>query len=211
MIQKMKLILAKGLKIVLNPPALRNCRIDKTSSVCPRSELTNVQMGKYSYVGGYGFLFNVKIGNYCSIAERCCIGGAAHPLHRVSSSPVFQEGKNVLNKNFENFPDIVNPDTIIDNDVWIGMGCYIKAGVTIHTGAVVGMGSVVTKDVPPYEIWAGNPAKKIGERFDDAVKEKLLNTEWWNWEDQKVAEMSKYFDDVDRLFTELDERNEGSV
>ena len=209
MIQKVKLILAKGLKIILNPPALRNCMIDKTSKVCPRSELTNVTMGKYSYIGGYSFLYNVKIENYCSIAERCCIGGAAHPIHRVSSSPVFHEGKNVLKKNFAEFPGIVNPDTIIENDVWIGMGCYIKAGVKIYTGAVVGMGSVVTKDIPPYEIWAGNPAKKIGERFDDTVKEKLLKSEWWNWEEKKVAEMSLDFDDIDSFFDKLDERNEG--
>lgn len=209
MIHKVKLVLAKGLKIILNPPALRNCKIDKKSRVCPRSELTNVSMGKYSYIGGYSFLFNVRIGNYCSIAERCCIGGAAHPIHRVSSSPVFHEGRNVLKKNFADFPEIENQETVIENDVWIGMGCYIKAGVTIHTGAVVGMGSVVTKTIPPYEIWAGNPAKKIGERFDDSVKEKMLKSEWWKWEDKKVEEMSQYFDNTERLFNELEKSNKG--
>ena len=204
MLEKIKLVLAKGLKILLNPPALRNCKIDKTSRVCPRSELTNVKMGKYSYVGGYGFLFNVEIGNYCSIAERCCIGGATHPIYRVSSSPVFHAGKNVLNKNFQNFPEIINLWTKIENDVWIGMGCYIKAGVTIHTGAVVGMGSVVTKDIPPYEIWAGNPAKKIGERFDETTKAQLLQSEWWSWNDRKTEDMSQYFDNVERLFGKLE-------
>ena len=205
MIKKIKLVLAKGMKIVLNPPALRDCKIDKTSKVCPRCELTNVQMGRYSYICGYSFLFNVRIGSFCSIAERCCIGGAAHPIYRVSSSPVFHEGKNVFKKHFAEFPEIENPETIIEDDVWIGMGCYIKSGVIIHTGAVIGMGSVVTKDVPPYEIWAGNPAKKIGDRFDDVLKEELIKSEWWNWDDLKIKKFAPYFNDIEK-FLEFVER-----
>ena len=115
-------------------------------------------------------------------------------MNRVSSSPVFHEGKNVMEKNFATFPIKKTPVTIIENDVWIGMGCYVKAGVTIHNGAVVGMGSVVTHDIPAYEIWAGNPAKKIRSRFDEQTNRELLQTAWWDWSDEKIAKSSYLFE-----------------
>lgn len=69
-------------------------------------------------------------------------------------------------------------------------------GVTIGDGAVIGAGSIVTKDVGPYEIWAGNPAKLIRKRFDDETIKKLLKTQWWNWNDARLEEMGSYFMDV---------------
>lgn len=192
-----KLLFAKGLKKILNPPALRNCHIDSTARICPKSELNTVTMGKYSYVGNDCFMGNVEIGAFCSIADRVCIGGAGHPIERVSSSPVFHEGDNVLGVNFQSFSYEHTPKTTIENDVWIGLGSIVKAGVTIHNGAVVGAGSVVTHDIPAYEIWAGNPARKIRDRFDKVIVEKIEKTEWWSKSDGEIKEMSKQFGDVD--------------
>jgi len=192
-----KLLFAKGLKKILNPPALRNCRIDSTARVCAKSELNTVTMGKYSYVGNDCFMGNVEIGAFCSIADRVCIGGAGHPIERVSSSPIFHEGDNVLGVNFQSFSYEHTPKTTIENDVWIGLGSIVKAGVTIHNGAVVGAGSVVTHDIPAYEIWAGNPARKIRDRFDKVIAEKIEKSEWWNKSDGEIKEISKQFDDVD--------------
>lgn len=194
--EKIGFYIAKFLKIVLNPPAIRNSKIDKTSKVCSASELSNVSIDRYSYVGNRCFISNTKIGSFCSIADRCCIGGASHPIDRVSSSPVFHEGNNVLKRNFAEFPKIKTPKTFIGNDVWIGMGCYIKAGVEIGNGAVLGMGSVLTKDIPPYEIWAGNPAKKIRDRFDKQTSEKIQHTKWWNYDDITLKNKSKFFKDA---------------
>ena len=191
-----KLVFAKGLKRLLQPPALRDCTIDKTAKVCAKSELNSVSMDKYSYIGNDCFMVNVDIGAFSSIADRVCIGGASHPIERVSSSPVFHEGDNVLGKNFQSFPYKHTAKTIIENDVWIGFGSIIKAGVTIHNGAVVGAGSVVTHDVPAYEIWAGNPAKKIRDRFDKETAAKLEKTEWWDKSDDEIEELSKQFDDI---------------
>ena len=191
-----KLLFAKGLKIILNPPALRDCRIDPTARVCSKSELNKVKLGKYSYMGNDCFMGNVEIGAFCSIADRVCIGGAGHPIERVSSSPVFHEGNNVLGMNFQSFSYRHTEKTTIENDVWIGIGTIIKSGVTIHNGAVVGAGSVVTHDVPAYEIWAGNPAKKIRDRFDKETAEKIEKTEWWIRSDEEIKELSKQFDDV---------------
>lgn len=191
-----KFLFAKGMKKILNPPALRSCHIDSTARVCAKSELNSVTIGKYSYVGNDCFMGNVEIGAFCSVADRVCIGGAGHPIERVSSSPVFHERSNVLGVNFQTFTYEHTPKTTIGNDVWIGIGSIIKAGVTIHNGAVVGAGSVVTHDVPAYEIWAGNPAKKIRDRFDKDIAEKIEETEWWSKTDEEIKELSKLFDDV---------------
>jgi acetyltransferase-like isoleucine patch superfamily enzyme len=203
----LKLLIAKGLKIILNPPALRKCKISKTSRICARSELTNVTLGRYSYIGNQCFIVNTEIGNYCSIADKCSIGGAEHPIDRVSSSPVFHEGNNVMKKNFAEFPAINTSRTIIENDVWIGMGCYIKSGVKIHNGAVIGMGSVVTHDIPAYEIWAGNPARKIKDRLSGQMAEQLAATEWWNWSDEEIQKYAISFDNVEKFLCQLEEKS----
>lgn len=162
--EKMSFYVAKGLRATLQRPAIRSSVIDKSSRVCSGSQLSRVEMNRYSYIGHDCFLNNVKIGAFCSIADGCKIGGAAHQMKYVSTSPVFVAGKNIMNANFSEHKDAESKQTIIDNDVWLGMDCHIKAGVHIHTGAVIGMGSVVTKDVPPYEIWGGTgwaDSKKI--------------------------------------------------
>ncbi len=188
-----RLLFAKALKVLLNPPALRQCEISKKAKVCSRSELTNVRLDDFSYIGNQCFMVDVSIGKYCSIADRCCIGGVAHPIERVSTSPVFQKGRNVLNTNFAFFDRPKDEVTIIENDVWIGMGAYIKGGITIHNGAVVGMGSVVTLDIPPYEICAGNPARFIKKRFDDDIIQMLMSSAWWNWPDEKICQYGDSF------------------
>ena len=191
-----KLLLAKGMKRMLNPPALRSCIVDPTSRVCSKSELTSVSIDRYTYVGNDCFMVNVSIGAFCSIADRVCIGGAGHPIERVSSSPVFHEGKNILSVNFQNFPYKHTPKTMIENDVWIGMGAIIKAGVSIHNGAVIGSGSIVTHDVPPYAIVGGNPARIIRYRFDENTSQALENIKWWEWDFEKIRKESYLFDDV---------------
>lgn len=201
---KLKYFVAKGMKVLLNPPALNRCRVDKTSKVCARSELTGSQIGRYSYIGYQCFIVNTDIGSFCSIADRCSIGGARHPIEFVSTSPVFHVGKNILKKNFSNHSLISTPRTTIENDVWIGQGAFIKAGIKISTGAVIGMGAVVTHDVEPYEIWAGNPAKMIRKRFDDSQIEKLLASKWWEMDESKLKEYAQYFDSPKQFVQQLE-------
>ena len=205
MMKSMKFLIAKGLKKLLNPPALRNCKINSTARVCAKSELNNVMMGKYSYIGNDCFLVEVEIGSFCSIADRCCIGGATHPMERVSTSPVFHEGKNVLRKNYTTLPMIPTKTTVIGNDVWIGIGVTIKSGVTIHDGAVVGAGSVVTHDIPAYEIWAGNPAKCIRKRFSEEIISELQKIKWYDWPNDKIEKYALYFEKPELLIEKLRE------
>lgn len=168
-------------------PAIKNCELAKKSHICPGTHLVNVQLGRYSYIGNYSTVLNCKIGNFCSIADNCTIGAMGHPIDWVSTSPVFYSGKNCLKTNFTDLEYDPANQTVIENDVWIGNGCNIKAGVKIDNGAIIGMGSVLTKDVGPYEIWAGNPAKFIRKRFDDETIEKLLESKWWNRTDAEIT------------------------
>jgi hypothetical protein len=88
-------------------------------------------------------------------------------------------------------------------DVWIGQNVIIRQGVTIGTGSIVGMGSVVTKDIKPYEIVAGCPAKTIRNRFDDRTIMKLLKSKWWEFNDEKLVQYAKYFTNTDEFLTEI--------
>lgn len=188
-------------------PAIRNSEINKTSKVCSGSHIVNVTMGKYSYIGNFCTIINVRIGSFCSIADNCIIGGASHPLDWVSTSPVFHKGKNVMNKNFSAHDYITTRETEIGNDVWIGSSSLIRGGVKISDGAVIGMGSVVTKDVGAYEIWAGNPARMIRKRFNEGIIKDLNNIKWWELSDKEIYKISKSFNNIDKY---IDKINKGS-
>lgn len=200
---KIRYIYAKILKKLLHPIALNNCTIDKTVKICAKTELTNCSVEKNSYIGYQCFMVNTQIGKFCSIADRCSIGGGKHPMEFVSTSPVFHEGKNILKTNYSFHAIEDTPITVIENDVWIGQGVFIKAGVTIATGAVIGMGSVVTKDIPAYQVWAGNPAHKIRDRFNSEIKEQLLNSYWWEWNDNKLSNYAKYFNEPELFIKKI--------
>jgi acetyltransferase-like isoleucine patch superfamily enzyme len=124
-------------------------------------------------------------------------------MHFVSTSSVFLSHKDSIKTKFsdhEYYPKVV---TNIGSDVWIGDGVYVKAGVTIGHGAVIGMGAVVTKDVPPYAVFAGNPAKLIRYRFDQSVIEKLLEIAWWDFSDKKIKKYAHLFKNPDAFIKEV--------
>ena len=186
------------------PSAIKNTKIHKTAKVGNGAQLVGCTMGRYSYLYGTSAV-NTRIGAFCSIAAGSSIGGGSHPTDWVSSSPVFYRGKNVLRTNFSQNKYEEFKETVIGNDVWIGSKCLIKGGVTIGTGAVIGMGSVVTKDVPPYEIWAGNPARCIRKRFDDETIEALLDSKWWELPDDTLAACGDLFREPQKLLEYLKE------
>lgn len=118
-------------------------------------------MDRYSFCGYNCEMINVEIGSFCSIANGVVIGGEMHPLEWISTSPVFYEGRDSIDMKFSEHKRKKGLKTIIGHDVWIGQNSLIKQGIKIGNGAVIGMGSVVTKDVAPYSIVAGNPTKLI--------------------------------------------------
>jgi acetyltransferase-like isoleucine patch superfamily enzyme len=184
--------------------------LNKFSDLKPYSVLfdnvsfINSRLGAYSYVQSASSIFNAEIGKFCSIASEVRIGLANHPIHMVSCSPIFYDNKQPLPKfmtDKQTFSQLI-PRTIIESDVWIGHGVIIKAGVTIGIGSIIGAGSVVTKDVPPYTIAAGNPCKKIRTRFKEGIIKRLINSKWWELEDEELKLITPFFTDPELFLQE---------
>ena len=128
----------------------------------------------------------VRIGAYCSISEGVQIFlGGEHRVDWTTTYPfsVFWP----YARHIEGHPRI-RGDVLIGNDVWLGADSMIMSGVTVGHGAVVGAGAVVTKDVPPYSVCVGNPAKVARTRFPDDVVRRLLELRWWDWPEDKIEQ-----------------------
>lgn len=198
----LKYYLSKISKKIILLPAIKNSIIDKTSKVCSASNIIKCNIKKYSYIGNYSTVVETDIGSFCSIADNCIIGGAMHPIDWVSTSPVFYNSKNIMNKNFVKHEFNAFHRTVIGNDVWIGNNCLIKSGVIIGDGAIIGMGSTVTKNVESYTIVAGNPAKLIRKRFNDEDIVKLLKIKWWEYNDKEIKEISLKMNNIKLFLSE---------
>jgi virginiamycin A acetyltransferase len=163
----------------------------------------NIIVGNYTYYDDFenveNFEKNVKylfdfvgdkllIGKFCMIASdvKFIMNGANHLTDAISTYPfaVFGNGwENAMDD--KNYPK--KGDITIGNDVWIGYHATIMAGVTIGDGAIIATNATVTKDVAPYTIVGGNPAKEIKKRFSENVIAKLLDLKWWNWDIEKIT------------------------
>ena len=177
----------------LVPTAIKGSKIDKKAHISAGNTILYSEIGRYSYTSYDTQILYATIGKFCSIGSDCKIGGAGHPMHLISTSPTFYSRKNVFHKKFAEHVYEPYIRTYIGNDVWIGQNVLVKSGVSIGDGAVIGMGSVVTKNVGPYEVWAGNPAKFIRYRFDEEVRDVLTAIEWWKFDDEKLNEFMQKF------------------
>ena len=167
-----------------------NAIVDKTAYIYRGVKAKESKIGAYSYVAANTDIENAEIGKFCSIADNCRIGMSGHPLQYISTSPIFTEKRNALQqcwieKDFFEHKSL-DERVIIGNDVWIGSHVLIKGGVHIGNGACVAAGAVVVKDVPPYAIVCDVPAKVIRYRFSPEVIGKLLELEWWNFDESKL-------------------------
>ena len=133
----------------------------------------------------------LKIGKFCSVAcgAKFLFTSANHTMKSLSTYPfpIFFEEWGLDGKDISNAWDN-RGDIVIGNDVWIGYEAVILSGVTIGDGAIIGTRAVVTKDVPPYTIVGGVPAKPIRKRFDEQTIEKLEKIGWWNWSEEQIRQ-----------------------
>lgn len=178
----------------------RNCRFEGNNYVA--GELSGCEFGYGSYVHENSVLKNVKVGRFCAIGANVNIRLFEHPTHMVSISPCFYRKKHIL-KTFvnENYYEDLKGDengysVTIGNDVWIGNGASVKSGIRIGDGAVIGAGAMVTKDVEPYAIVGGVPARIIRYRFPKEQIEALLRIKWWEKDYDWLENNGKYFTDI---------------
>lgn len=169
-------------------------------------KLTNVKILKRANIGAFTYISNnsvinnvARIGRYCSIASNVVLWNRTHSLESLSTNPMFCNTNSVWTYPFTKYDESLDwfasmkegnqskktfkhhSDIQIGNDVWIGNGAKVLYGVHVGDGAVIGAGAVVTKDVPPYAIVGGVPAKIIRFRFDENLINQLLSIKWWNY------------------------------
>ncbi|MGN1215928.1 MAG: CatB-related O-acetyltransferase [Candidatus Cryptobacteroides sp.] len=167
--------------------------LGKHTAILDGTYFNHSTLGDYSYVGRNCCILNATIGNYCSIADNVTIGPGRHPLDRFSTSPVFYNDGNYLgifakthSAPFEDYAPVS-----VGNDVWIGVGVTILDGVTVGNGAVLAAGAVVTRDVPPYAIVGGVPARVIGQRNPQVNPEILAESEWWKSAPEEAVKIAE--------------------
>ncbi len=144
-------------------------------------------VGARSYVNDGGYVRcegpGVFVGRFCSIGRRVTLGAGAHRIHGLSSSPAL---RGVRARSYTREESSVirgvrsNGPLVIESDVWIGDGAVVMPGITIGVGAVIGANAVVTRNVAPYQIVGGIPARPIRSRFPDEIVERLIGSGWWN-------------------------------
>lgn len=175
------------IKNLFNPAVSLFAKIDNYSVISRKArvfgnvQVTNSSMGDYSYVGRRSRIIYADVGKFCSIAGDVRLGMGTHTLDKLSTSPIFTERKNSTGHHWaEVQTDNPYKRVTVGNDVWIGTRALIMGGVTIGDGAVIGAGAIVTKDVPPYAIVVGVPARIIRYRFSNVTIEKLETLKWWD-------------------------------
>lgn len=155
---------------------LDNSTIDSESSI-----------GSYTYIGRFTNITKSRVGRYCSIANNVSIGQGEHELDRVSTSSIFYDSP---------WETLTTGHCIIESDVWIGVDAVILRGVKIGIGAVIAANAVVTRDVPPFAIVGGVPARLIRYRFSNEKQLNILATHWW---DRDYEEAKKLIDQIEKI------------
>lgn len=169
---------------------LKSCRLGRHVNIAERVILREVTVGDYSYMERHGEGIYATIGKFCSIASNVRINALEHPMERITTHKITYRPNEYFK--FHGVDQAFRErrrqrHVTIGNDVWIGHGAVIMPAVTVGDGAVVGANAVVTRDVGPYEIVAGVPARLVRKRFPDAIAARLQDMAWWDWPAERLA------------------------
>jgi phosphonate metabolism protein (transferase hexapeptide repeat family) len=185
-----------GVEPFIDPTAkVRDSSFGQYCEVGPRSKVTESAFGDYSYVASDSDIMSTQVGKFCSIAAQVRINPGNHPLERVALSHfTYRSSAYGLG---DDDPTIFawrrSHAVTLGHDVWIGHGVVILPGVSIGNGAAIGAGAVVSKDVPPFAIVVGLPAKVLRFRFDTTIIEALQRIAWWDWPHEKLGQALQDF------------------
>jgi len=181
----------------------RNIVLEEGAKLYGPYSIDNAQIGKGTYISTNSIISMAKIGRFCSIGPNLVCGYGIHPTDGLSTSPAFYSTMKQNGMTFSSENKIEERKPIkIGNDVFIGMNVSILDGVTIGDGAVIAAGAVVNKDVEPYSIVGGVPAKHIKYRFSKEQINSLLKIQWWNFDNERLQQVEKNFFNIDKFINE---------
>ncbi len=183
----------------------RDIHLDKYVTIERGSHIYAHRIGKYTFINKYCLIDKSveSIGSFCSVAYGCKIGLAGHPMDWVSTHPFAYDKKYGFVKETKREIAATAPKCVVGNDVWIGANAIILAGVKVGDGAIIGANSFVNKDVEPYSIVIGTPARHQKYRFDEVTVNQLLKIEWWKWSREKLKENITLFNHPERFVESL--------
>ncbi len=212
-----KILSLKNRKIIIeNNVSINKTRFSIYNRICKNSQVNDALFGCFSYIGWNCILNNIEVGSFTSIGPYTEIIYGTHPVNFVSTHPVFYSMRKQCGISFAdkqlfqefNYVGKSNKSAIIGSDVWIGYGVKIIEGVTINDGAVVLAGAVVTKDVEPYSIVGGVPAKHIKFRFDLETIEILKKSKWWERDMEWIRDNVSSFLSIESFIALIKEKTE---
>ena len=169
---------------------VRDCEIGEYVEIHEFVRVRDSSVGDYSYLLEHVSLLNTDIGRFCAVAAMTRMGAPNHPYTRVSQhrftyTPEYYWPEQQRDREF--FADRGADRVRVGHDVWFGHATTVLPGVTIGTGAVVAAGAVVTRDVAPYTIVAGVPARALKPRFEPRIAERLMAIAWWDWPSERIV------------------------
>lgn len=171
---------------------LRDAKLGRFSEIKERVQFIESELGDYSYIERHSEAIYTEIGKFTAIASDVRLNALEHPIERVSQHKItYRPNEYFLHATLDGAfrARRQSQRVVIGHDVWVGHGAIVMPGIRIGHGAVVAAGAVVTKDVEPYAIVAGVPARFIRWRFDPKVSERIISLGWWNWEHDRLAEV----------------------